>query len=65
MRRTLLGMSQEKSICTVSKHANTSAASIPLALHYASRDGRIKPGHLLACPALGAGLTWGCTIIRW
>lgn len=60
-----LGISEEKSVCTVSKHANTSAASIPLALYFASRDGRIKPGQLLACPALGAGLTWGCTIIRW
>jgi len=60
-----LGIAEEKSICTVSKHANTSAASIPLALYYGSRDGRIKKGDLLACPALGAGLTWGCTIIRW
>ena len=55
----------EKSVCTVPYHANTSAASIPLALHMASHDGRIKTGQLIACPALGAGLTWGCTLIRW
>lgn len=60
-----LGLPEQKSICTVSMHANTSAASIPLALYHASRDGRIRQGDLLACPALGAGLTWGCTIIRW
>lgn len=60
-----LHLSEQKVIATVSKHANTSAASIPLALHLASGDGRIKQGQLLACPALGAGLTWGCAIIRW
>jgi 3-oxoacyl-[acyl-carrier-protein] synthase III len=60
-----LGLTQEKVVCTVPQHANTSAASIPLALHLASKDGRIKEGQLIACPALGAGLTWGCTIIRW
>jgi 3-oxoacyl-[acyl-carrier-protein] synthase-3 len=60
-----LGISGEKVIATVQNHANTSAASIPLALHEAAKDGRIKPGQLIACPALGAGLTWGCFIIRW
>jgi 3-oxoacyl-[acyl-carrier-protein] synthase-3 len=60
-----LSLSEQKVIATVEHHANTSAASIPLALHIASQDGRIKPGHLLACPALGAGLTWGCCVIRW
>ncbi len=60
-----LHIGEEKVIATVAHHANTSAASIPLALHVASRDGRIKAGHLIACPALGAGLTWGCTIVRW
>lgn len=60
-----LGLSGDKVISTVSAHANTSAASIPLALYMASRDGRIRQGQLLACPALGAGLTWGCTLIRW
>lgn len=60
-----LGIAGEKAISTVAGHANTSAASIPLALHAAVTDGRIKPGHLVACPALGAGLTWGCAVIRW
>ena len=60
-----LHLSEEKVICTVPKHANTSAASIPLALHTGVLDGRIKQGQLIACPALGAGLTWGCTLIRW
>ena len=60
-----LHINEEKVIATVPNHANTSAASIPLALHTGSSDGRIKPGQLLTCPALGAGLTWGCTLIRW
>jgi len=60
-----LHIGEEKIISTVAQHANTSAASIPLALHTASRDGRIKRGQLVACPALGAGLTWGCTVIKW
>lgn len=60
-----LGADENKLVSTVRGHANTSAASIPLALHAASRDGRIKPGQLIACPALGAGLTWGCFIVRW
>jgi len=60
-----LHLNEDKVICTVPLHANTSAASIPLALHVAASDGRIKPGNLIACPALGAGLTWGCTILRW
>lgn len=60
-----LGISEKNIISTVKGHANTSAASIPLALHMASRDGRIRQGQLVACPALGAGLTWGCFILRW
>jgi 3-oxoacyl-[acyl-carrier-protein] synthase-3 len=60
-----LHISVDKVVATVAKHANTSAASIPLALHIASHDGRIRQGHIVACPALGAGLTWGCTIVRW
>jgi 3-oxoacyl-[acyl-carrier-protein] synthase-3 len=60
-----LGLGDDKIISTVANHANTSAASIPLALHQASQDGRIKKGQLIACPALGAGLTWGATILRW
>lgn len=60
-----LKISEEKVITTVANHANTSAASIPLALHQAAQDGRIKPGQLVACPALGAGLTWGAVLLRW
>lgn len=60
-----LGISEEKVISNVAKCANTSAASIPLALHQAASDGRLKQGQIVACPALGAGLTWGATILRW
>lgn len=60
-----LHIGEERVIATVSQHANTSAASIPLALHLGAHDGRIKTGQLIACPALGAGLTWGCTLLRW
>jgi 3-oxoacyl-[acyl-carrier-protein] synthase-3 len=55
----------EKVVMTVSQHANTSAASIPLALCEAVRDGRIKPGQLVLIEAMGGGLTWGSAIIRW
>lgn len=60
-----LEISEKNVISTVANHANTSGASIPLALHTAARDGRLKKGQLAACPALGAGFTWGCTLIRW
>jgi len=62
---TKLGIGADHVISTVSKHANTSAASIPLALYEGVKDGRIKQGDIIACPALGAGLTWGCTVLRW
>lgn len=54
----------EKVISTVGRHANTSAASIPLALASGLAENRIKSGHLIGMPALGAGLTWGNCIIR-
>jgi 3-oxoacyl-[acyl-carrier-protein] synthase-3 len=60
-----LGLDEKKLISTVDKHANTSAASIPLALESAVNEGKIKQGQLLAMPALGAGLTWGACILRW
>lgn len=60
-----LGIGEDKVIATAPMHANTSAASIPLALHQAAKDGRISRGNLIACPALGAGLTWGCILLRW
>lgn len=55
----------ERVIVTVDKHANTSAASIPLALAAAEADGRILPGHLVIIEAMGGGFTWGSAVIRW
>jgi 3-oxoacyl-[acyl-carrier-protein] synthase III len=55
----------DKFVVTVPLHANTSAASIPLALDVANRDGRLKKGNIIAMPALGAGLTWGCCVVSW
>jgi 3-oxoacyl-[acyl-carrier-protein] synthase-3 len=60
-----LGLPSERVVNTVARHANTSAASIPLALSEAVGDGRIKPGHLVLIEALGGGLTWGAGLIRW
>lgn len=60
-----LGLKEGKLITTVDMHANTSAASIPLAIHFAAEKGLIKQGQILALPALGAGLTWGACILRW
>jgi len=60
-----LGVSHEKIVVTVDKHANTSAASIPLALAEAVHDGRIKPGQIVLMEAMGGGLTWGASVTRW
>jgi 3-oxoacyl-[acyl-carrier-protein] synthase-3 len=60
-----LRMPMEKVILTVQDHANTSAASIPLALDQGVRDGRIKRGDLLLMEAMGGGLTWGAALARW
>jgi 3-oxoacyl-[acyl-carrier-protein] synthase III len=60
-----LGLSREKTVLTIEQHANTSAASIPLALEAAVDDGRIKPGHLVLMEALGGGLSWGASLVRW
>ncbi len=60
-----LKIDESKVVVTVDKHANTSAASIPLALDAAVRDGRIKRGDLLILEAMGGGLTWGSALIRW
>jgi 3-oxoacyl-[acyl-carrier-protein] synthase-3 len=60
-----LGLPADRVVNTVARHANTSAASIPLALSEALADGRIKPGHLVLIEALGGGLTWGAGLIRW
>ena len=54
-----LGIAPEKVVTTVDRHGNTSAASIPLALDVAVKDGRIKPGDLVLLEAMGGGFTWG------
>jgi 3-oxoacyl-[acyl-carrier-protein] synthase-3 len=59
-----LGLPMERVVMTVSGHANTSAASVPLALDAAVRDGRIKPGDLCLLEAMGGGFTWGAVLIR-
>ncbi len=59
-----LGIPAEKVVVTVDKHANTSAASVPLALDVARRDGRIKSGDLVMLEAMGGGFTWGATLLR-
>ncbi len=59
-----LGLDENKVVTTVAWHANTSAASIPLALHAAIEDGRIKAGDLVLMEAMGGGLTWGACAIR-
>lgn len=59
-----LGLPPERVICTVGHHANTSAASIPLALAEACADGRIRRGDLILLEALGGGLTWGSALVR-
>ncbi|MBR0552947.1 beta-ketoacyl-ACP synthase III [Stakelama marina] len=60
-----LDLANEKVIVTVDQHANTSAASVPLALDTAVRDGRIKRGDLLVLEAMGGGFTWGASIVRF
>ena len=59
-----LGLDEHKVIQTVAEHANTSAASIPLAMAAAVEDGRIKKGDLLLMEAMGGGLTWGACVVR-
>jgi 3-oxoacyl-[acyl-carrier-protein] synthase-3 len=52
-------------VTTVDRHGNTSAASIPLALDVAIKDGRIKRGDLVLLEAMGGGFTWGAALVRW
>ena len=59
-----LGLPPERVVVTVDRHANTSAASVPLALAEARRDGRIRAGELVLLEALGGGLTWGSALVR-
>ncbi|HEV7659391.1 MAG TPA: beta-ketoacyl-ACP synthase III [Allosphingosinicella sp.] len=60
-----LGLDPAKVIVTVDQHANTSAASVPLALDTAVRDGRIKRGDLIVLEAMGGGFTWGAAVVRF
>ena len=60
-----LGIAPQKVVITVDRHGNTSAASIPLALDVARRDGRIKKGDLVLLEAMGGGFTWGSALVRW
>ena len=60
-----LGIAPEKIVTTVDRHGNTSAASIPLALSVAVKDGRIKAGDLVLLEAMGGGFTWGAVLVRW
>ncbi|GAA0569839.1 beta-ketoacyl-ACP synthase III [Caenispirillum bisanense] len=59
-----LQMSTDRVVVTVERHANTSAASIPLALNEAVKDGRIRPGQLVLLEAMGGGFTWGSALVR-
>ncbi len=60
-----LGIPEEKVVATVSQHGNTSAASVPLALDQAVRDGRIQPGQHIMLEGVGGGFTWGSVLVRW
>jgi 3-oxoacyl-[acyl-carrier-protein] synthase-3 len=59
-----LGLASDRVVVTVDRHANTSAASVPLALCEAWTDGRIRRGDLVLMEALGGGLTWGSALVR-
>jgi 3-oxoacyl-[acyl-carrier-protein] synthase-3 len=63
MKKLVLPM--ERMVSTVAEHANTSAASIPLALDIAVRDGRIQAGHHVMLVGVGGGFTWGSVLLRW
>lgn len=60
-----LGLDMKNVVLTVDRHANTSAASIPLALDEAARDGRIRPGQHVLMEAIGGGFTWGAVLVKW
>lgn len=60
-----VGLPMAQVVTTVAKHGNTSAASVPLALDCAVRDGRIQPGQHLLLEGVGGGMTWGAVLIRW
>jgi len=59
------GLREEQVVNNIDRYGNTTAASIPLALYEAVRDGRVQPGMLLCLAAFGAGFTWGAALVRW
>jgi 3-oxoacyl-[acyl-carrier-protein] synthase III len=60
-----LQLPEERVVITVDRHANTSAASVPLALDVAVRDGRIRAGQHLLLQGVGGGFTWGSVLLKW
>ncbi len=60
-----LGLPMEKTVLTIEQYGNTSAACIPMALDFAAREGRLRPGALVLMVAFGGGLTWGSALVRW
>ncbi|SIN92380.1 beta-ketoacyl-ACP synthase III [Vannielia litorea] len=60
-----MGLPMEKVVVTVQDHGNTSAASIPLALSVGVAEGKIRPGQIVVCEAIGGGLAWGAVVLRW
>ncbi|MGH8456411.1 MAG: 3-oxoacyl-[acyl-carrier-protein] synthase III C-terminal domain-containing protein, partial [Stenotrophobium sp.] len=60
-----IGVPPERVVTTVARHGNTSAASVPLALDTAVRDGRIHAGQLVMLQGVGGGMTWGSVLLRW
>ncbi len=60
-----LGLPMDRVIINLDRYGNTSAASVPLALHQAEMEGRLKPGMLVALAAVGGGMSWGCNLVRW
>ncbi len=60
-----LGLASDRLVCTIDRHGNTSAASVPLALDCAVRDGRIQAGHTVMMEAFGSGFTWGVTLLNF
>lgn len=61
----VLGIPMSKVLKNIEEYGNTSAGSIPLALSEAVRDGKVKPGDIIAVAGFGAGLSWGAAVLRW
>ena len=60
-----LKLSEDRVLCNIEEYGNTSAASVPIGLDEANRDGRIKPGHVVLLSAFGAGFCWGSTVLQF